>query len=459
MIPTDLRSWLDDEVPALRREFGVPGCAVGVLTPDGVLDTADGVLNLRTGAPVTTESLFQVGSITKLWTATLILQLVEDGLLDLDAPVASVLPGFRVADAAASAAITTRQLLTHTSGVLGDAFVPTSRGDDAVARYVDEVVPGLPQDVPPGAGLSYSNSGYVILGRIAEVLRGRPFHELLAERIAGPLGLEHWAALPEQALLHGTAVGHMNRRGGDPQPFPFWSLPHALAPAGALLAMNPRGLLAFGADLAGHHKLLSAETVEQAWTPYVEVPDIGALGTHWGLGWMLFDWPGARVVGHDGTTVGQSSQFRLLPDAGIALVSLANGGRAAGFHRAVARHVLRATGGVDVPPPVVAPGQRVPVDALRYAGRYDSSSMSLVIQVRPDGTAVAVESALTPEARSVWPEVLTTELVTLDGERLIATEATTGIPTIFAFRGGPGKPATHVFRGGRLTARTGDVSA
>ncbi|MGJ7909079.1 serine hydrolase domain-containing protein [Actinopolyspora sp. H202] len=451
-----LRTWLDEKLPELARRHGVPGAAVGVLAGDQVAEAAAGELNLRTGVAATTDSLFQIGSVTKLWTSTLVMQLVEEGLVELDAPVTRYLPEFRLAAELVGAGITVRRLLTHTSGIYGDAFVPTTRDEDAVRRYVDEIVPTLPQDVPPGEGMSYSNSGFVVLGRIAEAVRAKPFHQLLREHIGTPLGLRHWAITPEEALLHRTAVGHVPAQDGTPEPAPFWNLPASLAPAGTVLAMAPRELLAFaGAYLDGGGKLLDPATVERMWRPRVAVPDVGMLGGHLGLGWMVFDWDGQRVVGHDGGTYGQSCSLRVLPEAGVALASHANGGDNAAFHHEVVALIADRLVGVRPPAMPTPPARPDEVDPARFAGRFDSSTMALEVTVRPDGSAVARSEALTAEARQLQPEPRVTELVRLDDDRLIATDRLFGTHEVLAFSGGgPESPATHLFRAGRLTRRT-----
>src|SRR5689334_6096773 len=113
---SDVKKWLADQLPLLVEKYGVPGAAVAVLKDGEVIDDAAGILNKATGVEATPDSLFQIGSITKLWTATLVMQLVDEGKVDLDAPVRTYLPEFRIGDEAAARAITVRMLLTHTSG-------------------------------------------------------------------------------------------------------------------------------------------------------------------------------------------------------------------------------------------------------------------------------------------------------------------------------------------------------
>ena len=228
-----VQSWLDENLARLIDKHGVPAASIAVLADGEVSATAAGILNLNTGVEATTDAIFQVGSITKLWTTTLIMQLVAEGKIELDRPVRDYLPEFKLADEAAAASITPRHLLTHTAGFSGDAFTPTSRGDDAVELFVRDVLPGLAQEVPPGAGFSYNNSGFVVLGRIAEVLRGKPYHELVREHIGVPLELKRLATIPDEALLYRAALGHVRPTPDAPlQAAPVWSLVHAMAPAG-----------------------------------------------------------------------------------------------------------------------------------------------------------------------------------------------------------------------------------
>ena len=114
----------------------MPGAALGIWADGQEILAAHGVLNCATRVAVTTDSVFQVGSITKVWTATMIMQLIDEGLLSLDTTVAEALPGVRLGAADLGDQVTVAHLLTHTSGIDGDIFTDTGRGDDCVERYV-----------------------------------------------------------------------------------------------------------------------------------------------------------------------------------------------------------------------------------------------------------------------------------------------------------------------------------
>src|SRR3954468_23579176 len=315
----DIQHWRQ-RLALLADKHGVPGASLAVLADGEVADTAYGVLNRRTGAEATPDSLFQIGSITKVWTATLAMQLVDEGLLDLDEPIITYLPSFQVADPEVTRTVTTRHLLAHTSGIDGDLFLDTGRGDDCIERYVAACAT-LGQNHPLGATMSYCNSGYTVLGRLIEVLRGATWDTVLRERLFAPLGLMSAGTLPEEALLHRAAVGHITPPGGELQVTPMWGIYRSCGPAG-LIHATAKDTLAFAklhlADgvAADGTRVLSAESARAWREPQVDVPDRWTLGSQWGLGWILMDW-GRPVYGHDGNTLGQGGFLRIVPDSGV----------------------------------------------------------------------------------------------------------------------------------------------
>ncbi|WP_329003642.1 beta-lactamase family protein [Kribbella sp. NBC_00709] len=447
-----MQSWLDQNLARLIDKYGVPAASIAVLADGEVSTAAAGVLNQNTGVEATVDSLFQVGSITKLWTTTLIMQLVGEGKLDLDRPVREYLPGFKLADETTAAAVTPRHLLTHTSGFSGDAFIPTSRGDDGVELFVRDVVPGLAQEVPLGAGYSYNNAGFVVLGRIAEVLRGKPFHELIREHIAVPLELGHVATLPDEALLHRAAVGHVTPRPGAPlEVAPVWSLVHAMAPAGSLLAMSASDLITFGRAYLDA-TLLDRTTIDRLWEAQVDVPPTGGDLRQVGLGWMIFDSEHGPYYGHDGGTVGQSAFFRLVPDRGVAVVLLTNGGRVSALYDELMGHVLRETAGVELATRPVPPAEPAEIDLDLVVGRYEGVLFRATVSVE-DGEIWLVDEAVTDDAKVLLPEPERFRLVALDESRLIAAEAEHGMHEVMTLMEPVAGRATYLFRGGRLSPR------
>ncbi len=242
-----VRLRLQADLGRVAAEHEVPGVSVAVLVEDEVIEAASGVINLRTGEAVTPDTLFMIQSITKTITATLVLQLVDDGLLQLDDPVRDHLPGFRTADPAASDKITVRHLLTHTGGFEGDLWAATTPGDDALQHFVADLVAQAAQHSAPGQQFSYCNAGYGTLGRLVEVQRAMPYEQALRRHLARPLGMEEIAFSADQALAFRTAIGHTRPEAGAPQrPLLNWAeLPPSNPAAGNQLAMSARALLAF----------------------------------------------------------------------------------------------------------------------------------------------------------------------------------------------------------------------
>src|SRR6185436_8392196 len=197
----EINTCLRERLPGLLTDNRVPGAAVAVLAGGEVIDAAAGVLSTATGVEATADSVFQVGSITKVWTATLVMQLVDEGLVELDAPVRRYLPEFALADEAAAAAITVRQMLCHTSGFEGDIFTDTGPGDDCVEKYV-ATLGEVGQLFPPGERFSYNNAAFCVLGRLVEVVRGKIFDACVRDHLFTPLGLTHAANNANEAILY-----------------------------------------------------------------------------------------------------------------------------------------------------------------------------------------------------------------------------------------------------------------
>ncbi|KJK42072.1 hypothetical protein UK23_38955 [Lentzea aerocolonigenes] len=357
--------WITRRLPELLEEHGVVGAQVAVLADGEIVDVAAGVLNVETGAPVTTDSLFQIGSITKIWTATLVMQLVHEGLLDLDRPVRDVLPEFELADEQAAQVVTPRHLLTHTAGFEGDKFAEIDSGDpDTIDTYVAQLAEAV-QISPPGELHSYCNSGYVVLGRIVEVLRGKPFHAALREHLVDPLRLAHVATHLAEYPDQEVATGHLR---GKPvvEPFREWD-----APAGRVLAMNARDLLTF---VRMH---LETTTFAAMREPQIALPDFG-FGGHQGLGWMLLHYDNdVEGVGHTGLTMGYQAILRAIPSAGVAVTVLTNGGRAIPLVEAIYDHLLGELVGVKLPAFPTPPATPLPVDVEEVVGTYRSGHVNL----------------------------------------------------------------------------------
>ncbi|MBV8932072.1 MAG: beta-lactamase family protein [Kutzneria sp.] len=450
--------WVRERLPELLAQHRVPGVAVAFCVGTEVFDTAAGVLSRATGVEATVDSVFQIGSITKVWTATLVMQLADEGKLDLDLPVRTYLPEFRIADETAATRITVRQLMCHTAGFEGDIFTDTGKGDDCVEKYLG-VLGDVAQLFEPGAMFSYNNAGYCVLGRVVEVLRGKPYDECLREHLFVPLRLTHVAGDPYEAILHRAAVGHLQPTpDAEPRPVPVWALTRSTAPAGAMLAMSPRDLLVFARmHLSGGigqegTVILSETSVDMMRQRQVELPDLGRLGDAWGLGWDIFDTPSGPVIGHDGGALGQTAFLRVVPGCDVAVAVLTNGGNSFPLYTEIVVPVLRELAGVELPA-LPVPDPRAPrIDASRYIGTYSSSVSDTVIsqdtvgrvwrEYIPKGILVKADASPTK-----------TELVSWHGEALLPVEPERGLYLPHAFLGDDGHGRALFLHTGRADRR------
>ncbi|GAA1509736.1 serine hydrolase domain-containing protein [Kribbella lupini] len=415
----------------LAAKYDVPGAVLGVWVDGEQTITPYGVLNRRTGVATTADSVFQIGSVTKPWTATMIVQLAAEGRLALDDAVVELLP-----EASIDQRITVRQLLTHTSGIDGDVFTDTGRGDDCVERYV-ALLADVPQLFEPGTAYSYCNAGFVLLGRIVEVLDGRTWDASLRARLVEPLGLTATVTLPEEAILHRAAVGHV---AGDGSVVSTWQLPRSIGPAGTITS-TAEDLLKF----AQLHLDQYAEMRE----PQVGVP--GGTGglAEIGLTWRLYDWQGRRLFGHDGETISQLAFLRIDPEARIAFCLLTNSGNAPALFEELATEIFSAHTGVGVParPEPAAAAETGAGD--RHVGRYARESVAMEV-ARRDGKLMLTYQATGDRLAFAERPVVEFELLPtepLDGDHFVLRESDDQPWTPVTFR------PTYLFTSGRVTPR------
>jgi CubicO group peptidase (beta-lactamase class C family) len=361
----------------LRAANHVPGASLAVLIDGKIYELASGVLHRGTGVNVTTDSVFQVGSITKIHTATLIMQLVESGELDLDALVIDVLSEFGTADEEATKQITIRQLLSHTSGLTCDFTHDTGRGDDCLALYV-EASKEVSLDCPPGMAISYSSVGYNVLGRIIEVVTGQTWDDALRDRLCVPLGLKSTVTLPEDVLRFRAAMGHLGVPGQDPEPSSAWNpLPRSSGPYGGVLCATAADIVRLakmhldGGVAFDGTRVLKTETVSAMQQREVDSPDKWTVSSDgWGLGWTLYNWDGITGFGHDGATIGQHGYLRVEPMSGVAIALLTNGGGAHQLYASLFKELLSELAGVNMPANFEPPSLPPVVDIQPYIGQY-----------------------------------------------------------------------------------------
>lgn len=418
--PIDAAHW-QHRLDTLARVHGVPGAQLGILRydPEGrddVVTLASGTLNNALPAASATalpDSLFQIGSISKVWTATAVMRLIEQGAFALDTPVHEILPDVRLVNDELTAGVTVRHLLTHTSGIDGDVFTDTGRGDDCLEKYVG-LLAEIGQNHPLGATWSYCNSGFSLLGRIIEHATGQVWDAAMRELVFTPLGLTHTVTLPEEAILHSAAVGHVDT-GEEVVVAPVWALPRSLGPAG-LITARAADVLAFarlhlaGGVAADGARLLEESTVAEMQAFQAEVPDKHILGDSWGLGWIRFDWNGERLYGHDGNTIGQAAFLRVHPESGVAVTLLTNGGHTRDLYGDLYREIFAELSDVRMQDSVQPPVEPVDVDITPYLGTYERASVRAEVLLGDDGpllrtTVLGPLAELEPDPVDEYPLV------------------------------------------------------
>ncbi|HEX8804697.1 MAG TPA: serine hydrolase domain-containing protein, partial [Acidimicrobiales bacterium] len=328
------RSRLAAHLADAAGAHGVPGAVCGVLLGGETAVAAHGLANVATGVEVTPDTLFQIGSLTKLYTTTLVMQAHSAGVLALDEPVRSQLQEFSVSDPGATLEITPRHLLTHTSGIAGDHLLDTGSNADAVQRYVATLA-ALGQVHTPDEAHSFCNTGFGVVGRLVEVCTGGTFDQALRRRLTRPLGCVATLTLPQHLLLRRVAVGHVQAPGGAATRQPRWTLSRSNGPMGGIVC-TADDLLAFcrmlleGGRAADGTDVLPAGAVELMAEPHIETAIPGEAQA---LAWTVRRWGGHVCLGQDADTFGQRAFLRVVPDAGFALCVMGNsplGGALAG---------------------------------------------------------------------------------------------------------------------------------
>lgn len=368
------------------RDTGTPGVAVGVLHKGRAFAQGFGVRSIEAPDPVDEETLFQIGSTTKTYTAAAIMRLVDRGELDLDVPVRRYVKGLRLKDAEVTKKVTLRHLLTHTGGWVGDFFPTMGRGDDAVARLVEGLAK-VPQLTPLGEVWHYNNAGFVLAGHVLEKVTGQTYEAAIKELLFDPLGMTRSFFFAEEAVAYRIAAGHTaktfkSRVHDIAQP---WALDRSSGPAGAIIAdvIDQLRWAEFNMGdgrAANGTRLLKKSTLKMMQTPQAPA---GSIADHVGISWLLTDLDGARLVAHGGTTYGHLSAFDMVPEKQFAITVLTNSSRGGEVHRATVKKALELYLGLKHEPP--SPQQQDGLEVDRYAGRFVDAFKTWGVVLEPSG--------------------------------------------------------------------------
>lgn len=383
----------------------VPGAAAGILHDGAAITAHYGVADVATGEPVTLETRFSPGSLTKAMVATVIARLANEGRLSLDDPVAAHVPELRGSAWAERA--TLRDLLANRSGLpLRDAlefgFDRYGKDNSTLSRLVADV----PTDVPPANFWSYSNVGWCVLGRVIETATDTAWEDAMESHL-GSAGLQETTFAPD-AVSQRRASGHKITADG---PEPVESLvARAYGPAGVGVVSTVTDLLRFAAWHLEDPSLAALRVV------HADISIYGWLDS-WCLGWALFDWAGGQVWGWDGLISGERSVLRIVPDHRAAVVLMTNSGTGRAMYRSLFADLMDSLFGISVPPLQLDTHPNAAGDLSRFAGVYAWPDR------RVEVTATASGLLLTDEGGQ-------TEAVPLDERTFLVDAADPDNPTV-----------------------------
>ena len=317
-VPSDFRQRADAYLAEAWPADG-PGAAV-IITDDGetVYAAGRGLADLEARTPVAPQTVFRIGSITKQFTAAVIMQLVDEGRVSLDDPVSRFLPDYPQPGAGA----TVRQLLNHTVGIQPYTGIPGWMAEQNTNRpYTTEQLIAVFRDLPapsrPGERFAYNNSGYVLLGAIIEAVSGMPWHQAIEQRIARPLGLETLRYGVAEAEMPRMARGYTSgEEGVRPANRIHMSVPHA---AGGLIGSVED--LARWAHALHHGRVVSPQSYERMTTP-TTMPDGSTVPYAFGL--SNGEVRGRRAIEHGGGIFGFSTNSLYIPEADLFVAVFAN---------------------------------------------------------------------------------------------------------------------------------------
>jgi CubicO group peptidase (beta-lactamase class C family) len=334
---------------AKMREYRVPGVALGIVDNGVVTTRGLGVTNVEDPLPVHGHTVFPIASISKTFAATAAMRLVEQGKLDLKAPVRTYLPDFRVTDEAASRDVTVWNLLTHTPGWEGQVTGP-DRGEDTLRNFVATVMPdvmqvsplGAARGEPPAAAWSYNNAGFSVAGRVIEAVTGTSINRAVRDLVFTPLGLDHAGTTAGDFIVNRFAAGHASRAGAPPllnRPFS----PSVSVTAGGI-GVCITDLLEYakfhmGDGTADGDRVLSRASLELMRTP--QVPK-HSTDDAIGIAWHLRRVGPLRVAAHGGTLAGHVLLLELVPERNFAIGILTNANNGWRLIQDVEREALRA---------------------------------------------------------------------------------------------------------------------
>ncbi|WP_217136306.1 serine hydrolase domain-containing protein [Leucobacter chinensis] len=318
--PSDIQALIESRAAELLERHQVPGVGIGLRVGDETVTLGVGVTNLEHPLPVTGDTIFQVGSISKTFVGVVAAQLVNEGMLDIDKPVAPLLADLGPLDRR----ITMRHLLTHSAGIDAQYMIGNARqllahgADDSIQASIAHFASDVPM-FAPGTNYSYSGPGFMVAGAVIERLTGKPWHEVLQERVLDPASMGRTFTRADQAITHRVAAPHditdgVARIARNEGWQLGWQLPGWDVPGG--------GVLSTPAELLSYVEFALEQDAQTQWSTTLQQGHEPRLAI--GYAWMKSEKRGLQTLGHDGLTIGYASRLTVLPEADVAIVLLSN---------------------------------------------------------------------------------------------------------------------------------------
>jgi CubicO group peptidase (beta-lactamase class C family) len=314
-------------------EQGIPGVSIGIVKDGEVAYVKGfGVADVDSGEPITSQSLFHLASVSKTAVATALLQLVEQGKVDLDDPVVDYLPYFELADERFSQ-ITIRQMLSHTSGMgdVADYEWDNPVFDDAAAERYVHSLSNETLLAAPGEGFHYSSMAFDVLGDLIAKVSGQPFEEYVQEHIFTPLGMENTTFLFEEANPGLLTSPHVLDEEGNvivSEVFPYNRM-HAPS---STLHSNAEDMARYAlahinrGELDGV-RILETESYDELWSNVASTgweEWMGPIMADYGLGWTVGSLGGHDILSHGGADVGYNARLLIAPSESVGLIVMSN---------------------------------------------------------------------------------------------------------------------------------------
>lgn len=325
---------IDAYIEEQMRRLKIPGVSIAIVEGDRIVHQR-GFGRARPGGKAPTpQTPFFIGSLTKSFTALAVMQLVEAGKIELDAPVQRYLPWFRVADPHASALMTVRHLLNQTSGLpllpSEIALADFDENPDATERQVRDLY-RLKLTRPVGTKFEYCNTNYNVLGLIVEAASGISYSEYIQQHIYDPLEMSHSHTSKADAQLDGLAIGYRYWF-GFPIPVPNLSIPQGSLPSGQLISSAEDMAHYLIANLNGGHygtaQILSSTGINELQRGEAEINEMGLSLGYYGMGWISEETGGSRIVWHSGTVPDFGAFMALVPEQKKGIILLFNANHA-----------------------------------------------------------------------------------------------------------------------------------